>query len=228
MLFLYRSQVSRYNEKVLEGLSGKLHHCHARDTYVPGNSEGRVSRRTLIKRLQKAAPDIVSVKVGAAVLLTRKPGSCLPGKKLIISDIVLAPSGNVECLKYRVENERHECVLKRESFSVRDRDTSILASRAQFPVIPAYAVTIHKCQGLTLQNVAVEFISSSWKPVGMVYVALSRCESLEGLWVSGLTKEHVRTNIVAEKYMKYIRRLQIHYPSRVISEINPFVPITTE
>lgn len=60
----------------------------------------------------------------------------------------------------------------------------------QFPLILAYAITIHKSQGMTYQQIAVD-VSKSFAP-GQVYVALSRCVNMDGLnLLSAVKKENL-------------------------------------
>lgn len=56
----------------------------------------------------------------------------------------------------------------------------INGSFQQFPLMLAWAVTIHKSQGKTLERVRVDLAGGAFAP-GHVYVALSRCTTLEGI-----------------------------------------------
>ena len=55
----------------------------------------------------------------------------------------------------------------------------------QFPLILAYAVTIHKFQGLSLNSAIIDLSNKVFSP-GMAYVALSRVHSLDGLYLTDI------------------------------------------
>ena len=66
--------------------------------------------------------------------------------------------------------------------------TSCQATRSQFPLTLAWAVTIHKCQGLTLPEIVIDMtpVKGSFKP-GEAYVAFSRVRTLEKLHIINYT-----------------------------------------
>ena len=76
--------------------------------------------------------------------------------------------------------------------------------RRQFPLILAYAITIHKCQGLTLDCAIVDLSDQVFSP-GMAYVALSRVRSLCGLYLSAFDSKSV---MVSPKCIGEINRLR--------------------
>lgn len=72
-----------------------------------------------------------------------------------------------------------------------DKPYSLL-SRTQIPLMAAWAMTVHKAQGMTLSRVIVD-LKHAFEP-GHEYVALSRAETLGGLKVEGLSRDESGPN----------------------------------
>lgn len=83
------------------------------------------------------------------------------------------------------------------------------ATFRQFPVKLAWALTIHKSQGQTLERVYVDLAGGAFAH-GQTYVALSRCTSLEGL---ALSRPIFDTDLIAEKEVLQYRRILQPVPS---------------
>ncbi len=71
-------------------------------------------------------------------------------------------------------------------------DDEVVATGKQFPLVPAYASTIHKCQGLTITSAIID-LKNIFAP-HMIYVALSRVTSLEGVHLLNFNPEKVKVN----------------------------------
>src|SRR5262249_13638807 len=82
-------------------------------------------------------------------------------------------------------------------------ENEVVGSYRQIPLIHAWAVTIHKAQGLTLDDVRVDLGAGAFAP-GQVYVALSRVRTLAGLsFARALRPADVRAEAVLVAFMKW-------------------------
>ncbi len=83
-----------------------------------------------------------------------------------------------------------------------------LGTFTQFPVRLAWAITIHKSQGLTFSKVAIDFTGGVFAG-GQTYVALSRCRSLDGLQLKkNINQSDVFVNPNIVKFSKQFNNQQ--------------------
>lgn len=90
---------------------------------------------------------------------------------------------------YVITDDGKECDVKRESWrNIRYKyneekkqiEEEELGTFTQYPIRLAWAITIHKSQGLTFSRAVIDFTGGVFAS-GQAYVALSRCTSLEGI-----------------------------------------------
>ncbi|KAH6555454.1 hypothetical protein KP509_1Z253400 [Ceratopteris richardii] len=84
-----------------------------------------------------------------------------------------------------------EKVIRPEKQSVESGGIEV-ATRVQVPLILAWSLSVHKCQGMTLDKVETDL--SKAFDYGMVYVALSRVKSLEGLQLLGFDPSRIKVH----------------------------------
>lgn len=88
---------------------------------------------------------------------------------------------------------RHEAV-----FNI-GRSKVVEVSRRQFPLVLAWVTTIHKVQGLTLEQIVVDMKDNVFN-AGQAYVAFTRVKSVEGLFIKNFNTASIKvsTPVVAE------------------------------
>ena len=93
-----------------------------------------------------------------------------------------------ENIRYHMNEETHQI------------ESTKIGSFMQYPIKPAWAITIHKSQGLTFDKAVID-AHEAFSP-GQAYVALSRCRSLDWMVLSEkLTQRAIITDSIVDEYM---------------------------
>jgi len=110
----------------------------------------------------------------------------------------------VPLVEFSLPNKmRREVLVTPENWKVELPSGEIQVSRTQLPLILAWAMSIHKSQGQTLERVKVDLGRVFEK--GQAYVALSRATSLDGLQVLNFDAKKVQAH---PKVIEWSRMLQ--------------------
>jgi ATP-dependent DNA helicase PIF1 len=155
----------------------------------------------------------LKLKVGAQVMLLKndrqKPSRWVNGTLGIVtrlSDEIIKV--NIDGVDHSISKETWNSVRYYYDHENRKLEKEIVSSFTQFPLRLAWALTIHKSQGQTYQSVAIDLSEGAFAH-GQTYVALSRCVSLEGLYlVSSIRREDIIVDQEVVEFMKNVTILE--------------------
>ncbi|MBL4669104.1 MAG: AAA family ATPase [Flavobacteriales bacterium] len=184
-LFTHNYDVDRINAQHLSKLSGSAQTFKAKTT---GNKK-------LIETLKNSvlAGENLAFKTGAKVMFVKndKEKRYVNGSLGVILGF---NDNNIPSVKLL---DGRTIYAEQESWSIIDDSGKTLASYKQIPLRLAWAITVHKCQGMTLDSAEID-LSKTFE-MGQGYVALSRLKKLENLQLKGLNEMALRVDNLAHK-----------------------------
>lgn len=177
------------NDRELRALPGEAvtYQAEAKGTFTKLQEDGA----------RLPAPAALTLKPGARVMFLRNDaqrrwanGTSGTVTKAEPEQVTVSVNGD----EYNIERESWDDI--RYGFDPKTEEVTEdkAGSFTQFPLQPAWAVTIHKSQSKTYDKALIDFAGGAFAP-GQAYVALSRCRSIEGVaLVSPLTRRDIRVD----------------------------------
>lgn len=171
-LTTHNYKADEINQRSLKNLSTPLHTMHAT---IEGDFPD--SMHPVQQHLE--------LKVGAQVMFTKNDseskmyfnGKLATVKKIVGEEVEVEMGGTHELFELRKEvweNKRYTL-----NATTQDIEDEIIGTFEQYPIKLAWAITVHKSQGLTFDRAIID-VGQAFAD-GQVYVALSRLRSLDGL-----------------------------------------------
>ena len=197
-LVTHRWMADKINKERQAALPGK-------DYVFYGSTEGFFYKKDY------PAPDVLCLKKGTKVMFVKN--NALDG--YVNGTFGIVSSVNSSQIKVRTVKERRTVDVERVRWNyevyeyntvTNEVETKVVGWYEQYPLMPAWAITIHKSQGQTFDNVILNLRKCFAE--GQAYVALSRCRSLEGIQLSSrVDKKAIKTNKEVDDFLDQMRTL---------------------
>ena len=201
MLHSKKVDVEFQNERELRKLPGAPRDFIAVDNFVKYNNHARFD--DYIKPLDDTISRCISLNVGAQVMLKVNldiKGGLANGSRGVITEMFEDGGVRVKWLNGK------STIVSVHTWIQEDKDGK--ATRTQIPLILAWSITIHRCQGSTLDYAICDLGPSCWLE-GMAYVALSRVRSSQGLFLVEFYPPVVKVHPLALEYVQNIENAKV-------------------
>lgn len=176
----YNSMADKINRKKLDAIESE-EYCYS------ANVEGKFNV------YDSPAPKELRLKVGAQVIFCRNDytNGCVNGTIAMITaldeeNVAVRLEDGREFNVGRFTWESQEKVYHRENRKI---ESETVGTYTQYPLKLAWAITIHKSQGMTFDRMHFDLTRGVFAP-GQAYVAISRMRTLDGLTLSNPIKQH--------------------------------------
>lgn len=191
-LYTTNADVDAINSAKLNAMNGEVHEYEMTST----------GRAGAIEALKKSclAPEVLQLKKGAFVMFVKNSAE----KKYVNGTLGEVIDFDEETGYPIVKTKAgKEIVVTPDSWEMRDGEKKV-AGLSQLPLRLAWAITIHKSQGMTLDAAHIDL--SKAFVAGMGYVALSRVRSLDTLSLGGLNRTALMMHEEAHELDKQLRK----------------------
>lgn len=187
LLTTHNYKADAINQEELQKLSGKV-------VSYTAEVSGEFSEKSF------PADEVLRLKEGAQIMFLRNDME--KNKRYFNGKIAVVKKLSEDKIIVHCENESQEIEVKKETWeniryswnkTTRTLEEEVLGSFRQYPLRLAWAITIHKSQGLTFDKAIID--AGEAFSAGQVYVALSRCTNLNGMiLLSRINKSSLRSD----------------------------------
>ncbi len=194
-LYTHNVDVDRINIQHLNSIKGKKENYKA-------TIKGNLKLAETVKR-SIMAPEKLELKIGSKVMFVKNnhEKGYLNGS---LGNVIRYDNNGLPVVRLL---NGYEITAEHEDWRIEDESGKMLVSFQQVPLRLAWAITVHKSQGMTLD--AAEMDLSKTFEKGQGYVALSRVKSLSGLNLTGYNSIALEVDDLALKADKRFQELSI-------------------
>ena len=198
ILTTHNARVEKINDDELKNIPNK-------EVVFSAEYFGDLNKIEFLKK-NSVSSQILKLKVGAQVMMiknTYQKEGIINGSLGIIRDF--SPKKSYPVVEF-ANGKTITIGIEEWLIEKYDEEKKLILTEAgmlQIPLILAWAITIHKSQGLTLDKISCD-LSEIFSP-GQAYVALSRARSLDGVFIKSINFNRITANPQAMKFYEDLR-----------------------
>ena len=198
MFFATNEECDEFNQKKLDELPGEA------VTYVAKiTGKKKEYNKEAIKR-ECIAKESLTLKVGAKVIIIFNDTSnrFVNGTKATVSKL------EEHRIFVKIDGVQKQIPLRRHTWTKVNYYGKKLATFSQIPVIPAYGLTIHKSQGMTLDSIVID--CKNIFTYGQLYVGMSRVRVAENMTLINFDSSKAITSHAVKNYYQKTKMIEVY------------------